>query len=60
VNTWIEVRAIFKEMPEDWSIYVDAFDRHGCPGTLQTDSPPSLSAYLLQIEGSDGRVLLLS
>jgi len=56
VNTWIEVKATFAERPEDWSVFADAFDRHGCPGSLQTDSPPSISAYLLEIAGSDERV----
>lgn len=32
--SWIEVKVSFKEEPADWSLYADAFDRHGCPGSL--------------------------
>jgi ribosomal protein L11 methyltransferase len=31
--TWIEIRATLPREPEDWSVYADAFDAHGCPGT---------------------------
>jgi ribosomal protein L11 methyltransferase len=37
-------------------MFAEVFDRYGCPGTLQTDSPPSLSAYLLEVPGSEQRV----
>lgn len=46
--------------PADWSLYVDAFDRFGCPGSLQTDTPPTLSAYLIEVEGSAARAEMLA
>jgi len=52
VTDWLCVRAIFKEAPEDWSLFADAFDRFGCPGSLQSDRPPEISGYLADVEGS--------
>lgn len=42
---WTVVTAILHEVPEDWAVYADAFDEFGAPGTVQQDSPPTLSAY---------------
>lgn len=52
MSNWIEIKAAFDVAPADWSLYVDAFDRFGCPGSLQTDKPPTISAYLIEVEGS--------
>lgn len=60
MSDWIEVKITFDEAPADWSPYVDAFDRHGCPGTIQTDNPPSLSAYVADISGAATQVDRLS
>ena len=46
MSHWLEVKACLAECPEDWSLWVDIFDRHGLPGTLQNDDPASLSAYI--------------
>lgn len=45
-KVWTEVKAVLAEEPLDWSLWVDAFDRHGLPGTVQHDDPPALSAYV--------------
>jgi ribosomal protein L11 methyltransferase len=52
VTDWICVRATFETAPDDWSVYADAFDRFGCPGSLQSDRPPEISGYLADVEGS--------
>lgn len=50
MSNWIEVKAILEYEPDDWAVLHEVFDRHGIPGTLQTDKPPTLSGYL--VEGS--------
>jgi ribosomal protein L11 methyltransferase len=55
VTDWIEIKAVFDAPPEDWSPFVDAFDRFGCPGSIQSDNPPSLSAYLVDVTGAAAR-----
>jgi len=60
VTDWIEIKARFEDVPEDWSIYADAFDRFGCPGSVQTDEPPTMSAYMVGVEGANERALELS
>lgn len=52
MTNWLCVRATFLEAPEDWSLFVDAFDRFGCPGSIQTDRPPTISGYLSEVDGS--------
>jgi ribosomal protein L11 methyltransferase len=52
MSAWIEVKAWFDQAPEDWSPWIDAFDRFGCPGTLQTDQPPTLSGFFPELEGA--------
>jgi ribosomal protein L11 methyltransferase len=52
VKQWIEIKALLSEAPPDWSVYADAFDRHGCPGSVQMDRPPSISAYLVDAPGA--------
>lgn len=53
MTNWIQVKAVFVEAPEDWSIYADAFDSFGCPGSVQTDRPPTLSGYLTEVSGAE-------
>lgn len=60
MNDWIQITARFDEAPEDWSIFADAFDRFGCPGTQQQDFPPSLTSHLANVEGARAQVLLLT
>ncbi len=58
MSNWVEVKAILQHEPEDWAALHDVFDRHGIPGTLQTDKPPTMSGYL--VEGSDSTIQSLS
>lgn len=53
--TYIELRAIFAEAPADWSPVIDLLGRMGCPNTLQEDRPPSITACLVHVEGSEER-----
>lgn len=46
MSDWIEVKASLPEEPLDWSIWVEVFRQHGVEGTVQVDSPPSLSGYI--------------
>ncbi|MBS1715889.1 MAG: 50S ribosomal protein L11 methyltransferase [Armatimonadetes bacterium] len=46
MSVWTKVTAVLTEEPEDWSVYAEVFERHGMPGTVQTDEPPTISAYL--------------
>lgn len=55
-TVWIEVRATFQEAPEDWSPLADAFDRHGCPGSLIGERPPSISGYLVDVPAARAKV----
>lgn len=45
MRPWLEVKAVLDRAPDDWAALHDAFDTFGMPGTVQTDSPPTLSAY---------------
>jgi ribosomal protein L11 methyltransferase len=45
MRQWLEVKAVLDRAPDDWAALHDAFDTFGMPGTVQTDSPPTLSAY---------------
>ncbi|MBN9501042.1 MAG: ribosomal protein L11 methyltransferase [Armatimonadetes bacterium 55-13] len=58
--SWIEVKAIFAEAPEDWSPYIDVFGNHGCENTLQTDKPPTLSAAVVDVDGAEAVVEALT
>lgn len=60
MNDWIQITARFDEAPEDWSIFADAFNRFGCPGTQQQDFPPSLTAHLANVEGANAQVQQLT
>ena len=46
MKVWTEVRAVLAEEPLEWSVWCEAFDRHGLPGTVQHENPPALSAYV--------------
>ncbi|MCH8978136.1 MAG: 50S ribosomal protein L11 methyltransferase [Armatimonadetes bacterium] len=46
MKAWTKVTASLPATPDDWSAWTHVFDRHGLPGTVQTDDPPTLSAYL--------------
>jgi ribosomal protein L11 methyltransferase len=56
LKNWIKVKAVFETAPADWSVCADIFDRHGCPGTLEEDNPPALSAYMAEVEGYELRL----
>ena len=40
------VKACLQTVPDDWSMWVEVFERHGISGTVQTDEPPTLSGYI--------------
>lgn len=46
MKTWLEVKALLPGTPEDWSAWTYVFERHDLLGTVQTDHPPTMSAYL--------------
>ncbi|MBX3112870.1 MAG: 50S ribosomal protein L11 methyltransferase [Fimbriimonadaceae bacterium] len=46
MKAWTEVRATLPDEPEDWSLWAEVFTRHGVDGTVQTDTPPTISGYL--------------
>lgn len=46
MSTWIQVKAIWADSPDDWAARIELFEQFEVGGTLQTDDPPSLSCYL--------------
>lgn len=60
MTVWVEIKAHLDTTPDDWSVLADIFDQHGCPGTIIQDSPPAISAYLVQVNGTAAQVDLLS
>lgn len=60
MTTWIEIKATLERAPDDWAILADTFDRHGCPGTIIGDNPPSISAYLVSVAGTQEQVASLT
>lgn len=52
MTNWIQVTAILDRVPDDWAVLCEVFDRHGIPGTVQTDNPPTLTGYLSE-NGAD-------
>ncbi|MCB0824621.1 MAG: 50S ribosomal protein L11 methyltransferase [Armatimonadetes bacterium] len=46
MSVWTKVSAVLSAEPDDWSMWAEAFSRHGIEGTVQTDRPPALSGYL--------------
>lgn len=47
-RVWTLVEGEFAHAPEDWAVIHDIFERHGVPGTVQADSPPSMSGYAFE------------
>ena len=60
MRNWIEVKAIFAAPQIDWSPIAEVFDRHGCPGTLEQDTPPALISYIAEVPGSSARIKALT
>ncbi len=46
MNVWTEVKAFLPSTPDDWSRWIVIFEDRGLIGTVQTDDPPTLSAYV--------------
>lgn len=46
MSLWLEVKALLDSEPEDWARLAEVFAQHGLEGTVQTDSPPTMSAFL--------------
>ena len=55
MSGWLEVRALLEKAPEDWSLLAHIFDRHGCPGSIQEDDPPTLTGYLAAVPAATER-----
>lgn len=51
MTTWTKVTAVLPFVPEDWSVWAERFSRFGLDGTLQTDDPPTMSAFVPPGEG---------
>ncbi|MEM4409064.1 MAG: 50S ribosomal protein L11 methyltransferase [Candidatus Caldarchaeum sp.] len=45
---WVQVSAIFPEPPADWSLIHEIFAKEGCAGSLEGETPPSLSGFLYE------------
>lgn len=45
MTEWLEVKAEFDAAPEDWARVHIVFEANGIDGTVQTDSPPTMSGY---------------
>jgi ribosomal protein L11 methyltransferase len=52
MNSWIAITAVFDDEPDDWSPLADAFERAGCPSSLQTSSPPAITGHLADVRGA--------
>lgn len=51
MTNWVKITAFLNQVPEDWSIFGEAFERFGCPSSIQFDRPPSISGYLVEVPG---------
>jgi len=60
VSGWVQVSAVFEAAPEDWSPFIDAFDRFGCPGSQIEDNPSRLIGYLTEVAGVEAQSEALS
>lgn len=58
MSHWIEVKALLPSRPDDWARWTYLFEAHGHPGTVQTDWPPTLSAYLSPLDEEGVRLLI--
>jgi ribosomal protein L11 methyltransferase len=54
VRKWLKVTAVLPGTPDDWSVWAERFSRFGLDGTLQTDEPPTMSAYVPPGEAIEG------
>lgn len=43
---WTKVTARLNGEPEDWAVWNEVFEQNGVSGTVQTDDPPTMSAYI--------------
>jgi len=59
MKVWTEVKACLAETPADWALWIEVFDRHGIPGTVQTDQPPTLAGYAYEPNEADLAALRL-
>ncbi len=59
MKIWNQITAVLAEPPEDWAQWIVVFDRHGFPGTLQVDFPPSLSCYAAPEQEEQAAALVL-
>lgn len=46
MRVWIQVIAHLPSVPDDWSMWAEAFGRFGIDGTVQTDDPLTISGYV--------------
>lgn len=46
MKPWLKVTALLPGVPDDWSLWAERFSRFGLDGTVQTDEPPTMSAFL--------------
>lgn len=53
MSDWLKITAVFDTPPTDFSTFADAFDRFSCPGSIVTDDPPAISAYLGDVPGAE-------
>jgi ribosomal protein L11 methyltransferase len=60
MSTWTKVTAVLPGIPDDWSVWAERFSRFGLDGTLQTDDPPTMSAFVPPGEAFDGLSSFLS
>lgn len=54
MSDWIKISACCDPIPDDWSLLADAFDAHGCPGSIVEGS--ALAGYLATSPGSEAVV----
>lgn len=59
MTNWIKVTARFDRAPDDWAVICDVFERHGIPGTVQTDHPPAMGGYLVDGESASEAIARL-
>lgn len=60
MRTWLKVTAVLPGTPDDWSVWAERFSRYGLDGTVQTDEPPTMSAYVPPGESIEGLAEFMS
>lgn len=60
MKLWIAVEARLSGPPEDWSLFADAFTRHGCTSSLVSEDACGLIGYLESVAGAELRVAVLA